>query len=425
MPPRPSPSSGHLHKKRRPVSIISSRESSLSPSHHASFPQSITWGSNKAYLPYHEEEYNREISVPHPHYRSNAKQGYQPVPDELYGVPVLADQVDFMDHQDGPALPREEKQPYLKRLLRKNSKKAETHGPVTPSASYPPELVGMSVPERQELAEQAQRNVFHDHGIDGDDHRPPAHHHAKSRKSVPWDPELGSVTTCSSVSPADGPSSSENVLSTATWQSSADSVASDKTIWPFPRKPKSLSDKRPKPSSSTPPSFVDPESPLNPIDKASESCTGFEFTPRIYVPLWKPTEAEPMQLDLPSTPEPSPSRHRRTLSIRHPRWKPPTPATAAYPPAFTEPQLSPSPYRQSSASASSWPLLPPFGSTKVYTPPSPYEHSIAALAQHQAYQADMGAAKGKWNRVDFRNGDAESSPSRTFRHAAEDWLRTQ
>lgn len=420
MPPRPANTSGHLHKKRRPVSIISSRESSLSPLHH------VSWGSNHAFLPYHEDEYQRAITVPHPHYqKSNTTQGYGQVPDELYGVPVLSDQVEFNDELDASMRRGKGKEPYLKRVFRKGAKQDAT------PATYPPELAKMTVPERQELADQARRNSFDRQEIHGEDRRPTEYHrHAKSKKSVSWHPDLGSPMTTSSPSiPADGPTSTQQFSSD--WQSDdvASSVGSDKTVWPFTRKPRSLFDKRARSSPGSAPSTMN----VDPLATATQDepipSTGFEFTPRIYVPLWKPSLEEPLaQEELPSTPQPSPSRYRRTMSICHAR-KPPTPASApsSYPPAFTQPQLSPSHFPCApGSSAAGWPSLPAFGSMKVYTPsPSPHEHTMADLHRRQVFQADLGNAKVKWDPVDFRNGDAEASPSRTFRYAAEEWLRTR
>lgn len=97
---------------------------------------------------------------------------------------------------------------------------------------------------------------------------------------------------------------------------------------------------------------------------------------------------------------------------------------SSYPPAFIHPQLSPSPFRAPGSSASVWPTLPAFGA-KVYTPPSPYEHSPADLHQQQVYQADLETVKAKWEPVDFRKGESEASPSRTLMYAAEEWLRTR
>jgi hypothetical protein len=128
MPPRPANSSGHLHKKRRPVSIVSSRESSLSPSRQSSFPHSLTpnvrWGSNKAYLPYHEEEYPHAVTIPHPHFHSTPAANAV-AQEDLYGVPVLADQVDFEPQHQTPAT--RDETPYLKRIFSKKSK-SRVHG---------------------------------------------------------------------------------------------------------------------------------------------------------------------------------------------------------------------------------------------------------------------------------------------------------
>lgn len=417
MPPRPANTSGHLHKKRRPVSIMSSRESSLSPSR-------LTWGSSQAYLPYHEEEYQHSIAIPHPHYqKSNANQGYQPVPDDLYGVPVIADQVSIDFDDDQGAGTRQGKEPYFKRGFRKESKQEAT-------SLYPPKLAKMTVPERQELADQARRNSLDRQAIgeEAQPRRTDRPRHSKSKKSVSWHPDLGSPTASSAPSyPAEGQSSSLQFSSDWQLDNVANSVASDKTMWPFARKPWSLSDRRTKSSFDT--TFpMDVDTPTANEDD-STPVKGFEFTPRIYVPLWKPTSEEPLaQEELPSTPQPSPSRHRRTMSICPTRAKPPTPASApsSYPPAFAQPQLSPLPFpRASGSSAAGWPALPAFGSTNAYTTSSPYDHSMADLHQQQTYQAELGNAKVKWDPVDFRNGDVEASPSRTLRYAAEEWLRTR
>ena len=410
MPPRPAHSNGHLHKKRRPVSIVSSRESSISPSRQ-NFPQSITgpvtWGSNKAYLPYHGEEYARALTIPLPHHHSTTEETTA-AQEDLYGVPVLADQAVF----DSP-LEASKRSPYLKRIFRKESKKPS--GPrVSPPSSYPTELVGVTVDQRQDLAAHGRRAS--QDAMDTDD-EPLLHRTHKPKKSVSWDPELGS-TSSSSGRPAIDPSSTETLITLAS--SDATSTASDKTLWPFPRKPSSLSDKRPRPR--TPPRS-EPRS-QDPPDE-TPAFTGFEFTPRTYVPLWRPSDSNPdPPLELPTTPEPSPSRHRRSSSICHRSTKPSGPLMP--PPAFTEPQLSPSPFRASGSEPASWPTLPAFGTAKIYTPPSPFEHSIVEFAQQQELQAGVeGSSMVQWKPVDFREGEGEGSPSRTLQYAAADWLRTR
>lgn len=420
MPPRPPRSSGHLHKRRRPVSIVSSRESSLSPSRQSSFPHSITgnvtWGSNKAYLSYHEEEYARAVTIPHSHYRTTTDP-FRNVQEDLYGVPVLADQVDFE-----PPLEGDEKHPYLMRIFRNDSKKKGTQR-VSPPVPYPAELIGMTMDERQDLAAQGRRAS--NDAMDTDHETQQTHHRShKAKKSVSWDPELGS--TSSSGHPAHDPTSAENVFA-STSNGEASSIASDKTAWPFPRKPRSPSDKRSHPQ--TPPS----SQTHNPHPQTSDDTpqfTGFEFTPRTYVSLWDPSNPEQdPPLDLPTTPEPSPSRHRRTSSICHRFSKnPSTTQKPGPPPPFTDPQLSPSPFR-ATGGPSSWPTLPPFKSAKVYTPPSPFEHPITGFAQQQRFQAGLdgggAGAAAEWKRVDFGAGGVGVTPSRTLQYAAADWLRTR
>ncbi|GHJ89749.1 hypothetical protein NliqN6_6151 [Naganishia liquefaciens] len=408
MPPRPSHSNGHLHKKRRPVSIVSSRESSISPSRQSSFPQSITgpvtWGSNKAYLPYHEEEYKHAVSIPHPHFKATADASS--MQEDLYGVPVRADQVEFESPLEGAT-----NRPLRERISCKESKKPT--GPRSPPPfSYPKQLVGMTVDERHDLAAQGRRAS--QDAMDTDEE--PLHRSHKPKKSVSWDPELGS-TSSSSGRPAIGESSVGATIALPLNEETT-STSSDKTVWPFPRKPNSLSDKRLRPQ--TPPS-----SEFHRQNSSDDTApfTGFQFTPRTYVPLWRPIDpASDPPLESPSTPEPSPSRHRRSSSICHRFTKPSGPLMP--PPAFANPQPSPSPFRGSGPAL--WPTLPAFGTAKVYAPPSPFEHSIADFALKQESQADVGdSLTGQWNPVDFREGDVTGSPSRTLQYAAADWLRTR
>lgn len=464
MPPRNSNTTGHIHKKRRPVSTISRKETSLLPTqrHEDSLPgkvrNSITWGQTQASLPYHEEEYSRAITIPHPRYHPTPEKGYEHIPDTLYGVPVLGDQVEFAAEQ-----PR--RRSSLKGIFGKVVGKREDlqTSSAAEGMSYPMELVGMTVADKQNLASQARQrdpspfestNHHHDHH----------HHHShRQRKSVTWDPELGSITTSSSTDIPEttrhSAVSTASLLSKNPSGSSGDSIASDKTVWPFARKPTSLSGGRGRksPSGKDTSSFpvtaaADGESMIEDDDEAERAPAfkGFEFTPRQYIPLWTPSadvshtheeqhHTTPPAFALPTTPPAQQSRHRRSFSIFKPHWKSPSsPQTAAganYPPAFMDSQLSPSLTHTPSGSGGgqAWsPPLPPFGSAKVYTPPSPYNHSIASFGAHQELQKDLGTPTGKWSRVDFGNGGAAdgstgggSAPSRTLMYAAEDWLRTQ
>lgn len=331
------------------------------------------------------------------------------VQEDLYGVPVLADQVGFGSPPEASG-----RSPYVKGIFRKKSKKPS--GPrVSPHSSYPTELVGMTVDQRQDLAAQGLRASL---GAMDTEDEPLLHRTHKPKKSVSWDPELGS-TSSSSGRPAIDPSSAETLITLPTSEDAA-STASDKTLWPFPRKPSSLSDKRPR--ARTP-----PRSKPRAQDPTDETppFTGFEFTPRTYVSLWRPSDPNPdLPLQLPTTPEPSPSRHRRSSSICHRFTK--LSGQLMLPPAFTEPQLSPSPFRATQSEPASWPTLPLFGTAKIYTPPSPFEHSIAEFAQQQDFQAGVGGSStGHWKPVDFREGEGEGSPSRTLHYAAADWLRTR
>lgn len=335
------------------------------------------------------------VTVPHPHFHSTPTAA----PEELYGVPVLADQVDFEPQPQTPTT--RDKTPYLKRIFSKDSKKAGSRR-VPPPTAYPSELVGMTMDERQDLAEQGRRGSQDPMQIDN--HPAPQRSH-KSKKSVTWHPDLGSTSSSSGHAADNAPSCEESA-----------SIASDKTIWPFPRKPSSLSEKR---LQSQSPATSESHDTTSPTTADDPPFAGFEFTPRTYVPLWSPSsEAD----ELPTTPEPSPSRHRRTSSISH-RFSKSSASKALAP-------------HQHSRSRSSRPLhsedrashrrgLPPFGGAKVYTPPSPFEHSIAGFSEQKGYQAGVGQAAGEWKRADFGEGQVEGSPSRTLQYAAADWLRTR
>lgn len=460
MPPRASNTSSHIHKKQRPVSTISSKEVSLLPaSHHDdSLPKkvksSITWGQRKASLPYHEEEYSHAVTIPHPRYHPTPEKGYEHIPDTLHGVPVLGDQVEFNhDSQDvitEPLRRRSSSKGVFGKMLgkRENPQSATATG-----TSYPAKLVGMTLTEKQNLASQAREHEPSPSESVDYEHERHRHHHHRPRKSVSWDPELGSITTSSSsdipepVQHTNSPSAP--LISMTGSASSGDSVASDKTMWPFTRRPTSLSGSRSrnavggKQSSS---GSVEDNGTVMDIERERQPAfNGFEFTPRQYVPLWTPSaevgQSPPEQhhtpppptFALPTTPPAQQSRHRRSFSICKPHWRSPTSQTTGnFPPAFMDAQLSPSlAHASSGTSAPAWPpALLPFGSTKVYTPPSPYDHSIASFSTHQGLQKDLGMPTGQWSRVDFGNGSADgsaggSAPSRTLMYAAEDWLRTQ
>ncbi|KAJ9111139.1 hypothetical protein QFC19_001338 [Naganishia cerealis] len=457
MPRRTPNPSGHLHKKRRPVSIISAKEAFLSSTPHPddSFPEKIkggiTWGTKRASLPYHEEEYSHAIIIPHPHYRPTPpEKGYEPLPDSLYGVPVLGDQVDFGHGHDSqnkaPAEQSRRRRSFRDVFGKVVGKQEDFQDRAVTGMSYPAELVGMTVADKQNLSEQARQHetafsqMLNEHHHD--------YHHHRPMKSVTWDPELGSVTTSSSSTeiPDTKQRSSSTVrpsLNTAAAASSAgsiDSAGSDKTVWPFPRTPISLSRCRKGPPVSLSTAGTnDGEADVEAI--GSEEATGFngfEFTPRTYIPLWTPEKeggmstlsqsgtATPPSFALPSTPPAQLSRHRRTFSICKPQWRaPPIASISTYPPAFMDTQLSPlATHTQSSSGyALSWPpTLPAFGGpAKIYTPPSPFEHSASSLSQYQEWHEDLGNSGNKWSRVDFGNGDGASgggrdtaSPSRTL-----------
>ncbi|KAJ9099768.1 hypothetical protein QFC21_003766 [Naganishia friedmannii] len=463
MPLRTSHTSGHIHKKRRPVSTISSKEASLLPASHRDDPlssrvkNSITWGQPTASLPYHEEEYNKAITIPHPRYHPTPEKGYEHIPDTLYGVPVLGDQVDFEYELQGNTTDHPRRKSSLKGIFGKVLEQWEDIQTLTTEdTSYPMELVGMTVAEKQNLASHARQHEPH-----STNHHHDHQHLHRTRKSVTWDPELGSITASSSSSDIPETSHHSNsslvpLISNSTIGSSGYSIASDKTVWPFTRKPSTLSGgrggklSRGKRTSSSEVEATNEEGMVEDEGEREPAFNGFEFTPRQYVPLWTPSaDVGPLPLEhfrttpplppafaLPTTPPAQQSRHRRSLSIFKPQWKSPTTQTTSnFPPAFMDSQLSPSlTHTRPGRSEQAWPpTLPPFGSAKVYTPPSPYEHNIASFSTHQGLQKDLGTPTGKWSRVDFGNGSAgvggsdggDSTPSRTLMYAAEGWLRTQ
>ncbi|KAJ9118173.1 hypothetical protein QFC22_004077 [Naganishia vaughanmartiniae] len=464
MPPRASNNTGHIHKKRRPVSTISNKETSLllAPHQHDSFPEkiksSITWGQPRASLPYHEEEYHRAITIPHPRYHPTPEKGYEHIPDTLDGVPLLSDQVEFFEHEgsQGRAVEQPGRRGSFKGMFEKVLGKREyLQMSTTAGTSYPAELVGMTVAEKQTLASQARQH-YEPSLSESTKYRD----HYRPRKSVSWDPKLGSLATSSS---GDIPETVHHSHSPTTPlipntepASSGRSVASDKTIWPFTCKPASLSGGRSRklPKGREASSFDVGVAQGNDMEedggaREPQAFKGFEFTPRQYVPLWTPAgeitqsplehhTTPPPTFALPTTPPAQQPRHRRSLSISNPHWKPPSSQTTGnnYPPAFMDPQLSPSlAHTLSGRGTQAWPpSLPPFGAAKVYTPPSPYDHSIASFSAHQGLQTDLGTPTGKWSRVDFGNrgragvvasSAGNAAPSRTLMYAAEDWLRTQ